>query len=126
MNTILEGRLPNWYLAFAEWRLERPRHTKTSIKFFRQSRHHMVIWTFVMRGYYRRAPPSCNDCVREVDCAKETARKIILAAQSKGYFEMRPSADGRKKLLWPSLECVADYESMVDTLLSLAEVINPG
>lgn len=75
-----------------------------------------------MRGYYAGRPPSLNDCLRSVTCAAETARKIILTAHGKGYLEFRQSpADHRKKLIYPSAQCITEYERHVDTFLRLSE-----
>ncbi|HTI88081.1 MAG TPA: hypothetical protein VL966_15875 [Alphaproteobacteria bacterium] len=118
-------RRSNPYLAFAEWRLEqRSIHTRRTVKYFRQSRDHMILWTFVIRGHYTANAPSCNDCIREVPRAKETARKLLLAAVAKGYFELRPSPiDRRKKLVHPSRQCVREYENMVDILMRLPDAV---
>lgn len=115
----------NRYLAFAEWRLEqRSIHTRRSVKYFRQSRDHMILWTVVIRGHYLGRAPSCNDCIREVKRAKETARKILFAAVAKGFFELRPSPDDRrKKLVHPSRQCVKEYENMVDILMRLPDAV---
>jgi hypothetical protein len=122
------GRAERWlnpYLAFAEWRLEqRSIHTRRTVKYFRQSRDHMILWTFVIRGHYIGRAPSCNDCIREVPRAKETARKLLFAAVAKGYFELRPSpSDRRKKLVHPSRQCVREYENMVDILMRLPDAV---
>jgi hypothetical protein len=112
------------YLAFAEWRLgvQRARHRRRTVKYFRLTTHHLIIWTTIMRGYYAGRPPSLNDCLRSVTCAAETARKIILTAHGKGYLEFRQSpADQRKKLIYPSPQCIAEYERHVDTFLRLSE-----
>lgn len=112
------------YLAFAEWRLgvQRARHRRKTVKYFRLSTHHLIIWTTIMRGYYAGRPPSLNDCLRSVTCAAETARKIIRTAHAKGYLEFRQApADQRKKLIYPSLQCIAEYERHVDTFLRLSE-----
>jgi hypothetical protein len=49
------------YLAFAEWRLgvQRARHRRKTVKYFRLTTHHLIIWTTIMRGYY---------LVIEIDC----------------------------------------------------------
>jgi hypothetical protein len=118
------GKAPEWYLAFAEWRADIQRRTGAwrTVKFFRQSRSHTILWTEVMRGHYTAASPGVSDCVAAMPCARMTARKIIALAEAKGYFLHRPAAgDSRKKLLMPSPRCVAEYEAMVDEFLHLAE-----
>lgn len=41
--------------------------------------------------------------------------RIIVLAESRGYLQVRPSAeDARKKRVMPSRLCVAEYEAMVD------------
>jgi hypothetical protein len=121
------GASPEWYLAFAEWRADIQRRTDAwrTVKFFRQSRSHTILWTEVMRGHYHGASPSVTQCVAAMPCARMTARKIIGLAEQKGYFLRRAAAaDSRKKLLAPSPRCVAEYEAMVDEFLHLAERLN--
>ena len=112
------------YLAFAEWRLgvQRARHRRRSVKYFRRTTHHLIIWTVIMRGHYAGRPPSLNDCLRSVTCAAETARKIILTGQAKGYLELRQApSDHRKKLVYPTPQCISEYEDHVDTFLRLSQ-----
>ena len=115
----------NRYLAFAEWRLGTHRVGRGhSVRFFRLTRDHTVIWSTVMRGYYAERPPSIKECISEVRCSKETARRIILLAQARGYFQFRPApGDRRKRLVVPSRQCVAEYEAMVDGYLQLPETL---
>jgi len=115
---------PQWYLAFAEWRADIQRRTDAwrTVKFFRQSRSHTILWTAVMRGHYTAAAPGVSECLAAMPCAPMTARKIIVLAEQKGYFLRRAAAgDSRKKLLLPSAQCVAEYEAMVDEFLTLAD-----
>ena len=75
-----------------------------------------------MRGYYAGRPPSFNECLHSVTCAAETARKIILTAHAKGYLEFRQApSDHRKKLIYPSAQCITEYERHVDTFLRLSQ-----
>ena len=77
-----------------------------------------------MRGYYAETPPTIRECIAEVRCSKETARRIILTAESRGYFQLRSAeGDRRKRLVVPSRQCVAEYESMVDGYMKLAETL---
>jgi len=116
----------NRYQAFAEWRIGTHRSSTRgrSVRFFRQTRDHTVIWSVVMRGYYAKVPPSVRDCIAEVRCSKETARRIILLAESLGYLQIRPSPDdARRKQVMPSRQCVAEYQTMVDGYLKLPEIL---
>jgi hypothetical protein len=123
------GKAPEWYLAFAEWRADIQRRTDAwrTVKFFRQSRSHTILWTEVMRGHYTDEAPGVTECVAAMPCARMTARKIIALAEAKGYFLRRAGpTDSRKKLLMPSSRCVAEYEAMVDEFLHLAERLGTG
>ncbi len=116
----------NRYQAFAEWRLGTHRATNRgrSVRFFRLTRDHTVIWSVVMRGYYTMAPPSMKDCIVAVRCSKETARRIILLAVAHGYLRIRAASDdARRKQVLPSRQCVAEYENMVDGYLRLPETL---
>lgn len=116
----------NWYLAFAEWRLgiQTARAEWRTVKFFRRSASHTVIWTLVMRGHYLGQPPSVNQCIAAATCSRVTARKIIVTAESKDYFVIRPAADDqRRKLIAPSARCIAEYEAMVGVFLKLADIL---
>jgi len=116
----------DWYLAFAEWRLgiQTARAEWRTVKFFRRSASHTVIWTMVMRGHYLGRPPSVNECIEAASCSRVTARKIIVTAESKGYFAIRPAADDhRKRLIAPSARCIAEYEAMVGVFLKLADIL---
>lgn len=78
----------------------------------------------VMRGYYADTPPTIKECISEVKCSKETARRIILLAEARGYFQLRPTpGDKRKRLVVPLRQCVAEYEAMVDGYLKLPETL---
>lgn len=117
--------MSNRYRAFAEWRLGTHRIGRgRSVRFFRLTRDHTVIWSTVMRGHYAAAPPAIRECIAEVRCSKETARRIILLAQARGYFQLRDApGDARKRLVVPSKQCVAEYEAMVDGYLRLPEML---
>ena len=113
------------YRAFAEWRLGTHRRGKgRSVRFFRLTRDHTVIWSRVMRGHYVGEPPTIQECIAEVRCSKETARRIIIVAQARGYFQIRTAPDdGRKRLVAPSKQCVSEYQAMVDGYLELPEIL---
>jgi hypothetical protein len=80
----------------------------------------------VMESHYIGRPVALNECIRSVRCSKDTARKIVNAAVHAGHFVFDTAPDdSRKKLVRPSLRCVEDYQSMVDMLLRLADVLKP-
>lgn len=117
-----------WYRAYAHWRItsQRAAPERKSVRFFRQSRPHTTIWMAVMEGHYASRPVALNECIRNVMCSKDTARKIINAAIHAGYFILDGAPDdSRKKLVRPSAHCVEDYQAMVDLLLRLADVLEP-
>jgi len=118
----------NWFLAFAEWRIERYSvNPRKSVRFFRQSHNHALIWAMVMRGYYTNSPPSFKDCIKSAVCATETTRKIIFNAVSKGYLSLDAAAeDSRRKRINPSKQCIEEYESHVGMFLTFAEVLSPA
>jgi hypothetical protein len=117
-----------WYRAYAQWRVasHRAAPKRKSVRFFRQSRPHTRIWMAVMEGHYAGRPVALTECIRDVMCSKDTARKIINAAIHAGYFILEGARDdSRKKLVRPSAHCVEDYQAMVDMLLRLADVLEP-
>jgi hypothetical protein len=113
------------YRAFAEWRLTTHRKGKgRTVRFFRLTRDHTIIWSTVMRGHYVGQPPTIHECIAEARCSKETARRIIVIAQSRGYFHIRPAPDdARKRLVAPSKQVVVEYQNMVDGYLELPEIL---
>jgi hypothetical protein len=126
LNGSTRSMTTNYYQAFAEWRIGTHRSTTRgrSVRFFRQTRDHTVIWSVVMRGYYAKVPASVKDCIAEVRCSKETARRIILLAESLGYLQIRPSPDdARRKQVMPSRQSVIEYQNMVDGYLRLPETL---
>jgi hypothetical protein len=128
MNKARRAPYTNWYLAFAEWRsgIQNANSEWRTVKFFRQSRNHTIIWTTVMRGHYLGLPPLVKECIKTVTCSRVTAHKIIVTAQAKGYFILRAAADDhRKKLVLPSDRCIADYQAMVDVFLRLVDILRP-
>jgi DNA-binding MarR family transcriptional regulator len=123
-----QADLAKWYRAYAQWRVasHRAAPKRKSVRFFRQSRPHTTIWMAVMESHYAGRPVALNECIRNVKCSKDTARKIINAAIHSGYFILAAADDdSRKKLVRPSAPCVADYQAMVDILLRLADVLQP-
>ena len=114
----------NPYLMYAEFRLAKHRAKPTSetFRYFRQTVHHSVLWMVVMRGHYVGDLPSLKDCIHEVEISKDTVRKIINDARAKGYLEWRPSPDDRrKKLVAPTRQCIAEFESLVDAYSRLLQ-----
>lgn len=117
-----------WGRAYAHWRLahHRAEPLHKSVRFFRQSRPHTSIWMAVMESHYAGRPVALNECIRSVSCSKDTARKIVNAAVHAGHFAFDTAPDdNRKKIVRPSPRCVAEYQSMVDMLLRLADVLQP-
>jgi hypothetical protein len=116
----------NRFLAFAEWRIGTHRSTNRgrSVRYFRLTRDHTIIWTIVMRGHYAGQPPSVRECIERVRCSKETARRIVSVAIARGYLQMHPAPDdARRKQIVPSRQCIADFENMVDGYLGLNETL---
>jgi DNA-binding MarR family transcriptional regulator len=121
-NTVI--RAINPYLSYAEFRIAKHRAKPTSetFRYFRQTVHHSVLWMIVMRGYYVQNLPSLKECINEVQISKDTVRKIINGARAKGYFEWRSAPDDRrKKLVAPTKQCVAEFESLVDAYWRLIQ-----
>lgn len=117
-------RAINAYLAYAEFRIAKHRAKPTSqtFRYFRQTVHHSVLWMIVMRGYYVDDLPSLKDCIHEVNISKDTVRKIINDAQARGYLEWRSAPeDRRKKLIAPTRQCIAEFESLVDAYSRLLQ-----
>jgi DNA-binding MarR family transcriptional regulator len=107
----------DWYRGFAERQLKvhRSKTAEQSVRFFRQSINHTLLWTSVMRGYYRDQPPTVKEIILQSRCSKETVRKIIARARLKGYLEATVSdADRRRRLVRPTRLTVAEYERLID------------
>lgn len=114
------------YLAFANWRFQVQRSAKIrrSIFFFRRSFDHTLIWTLVMRGYYRKALPSVRDCQTAATCSRLTTRKLLADAEALGFLAIRPAPnDNRKRLVHPTERAVDEYEAMVTRYLGLWETL---
>jgi hypothetical protein len=107
----------NPYLAYIEYRMtDRRRRPGSDIfRYFRKSTDHSALWMTVMRGYYLNQLASFKTCITSVACSRETARKIILDAQAKGYLQIRQAVDDRRmKLVVPTKRCIEQFELMVD------------
>lgn len=115
--------MSNPYQAFAQWRIGTHRSTRgKSVRYFRLTRDHTVIWSVIMFGHYAKTTPSIKDCIAETRCSKETARRILQTAYTRGYLRfIEAPDDARKKLVAPSRQCIAEYEAMVDGYLHLPE-----
>lgn len=112
----------NPYLAYIEYRManRRARPASDIWHYFRKSMDHSVLWMTVMRGHYLSEAVSFKACITAVGCSRETARKIIIDAQAKGYLLIRQAADDRrKKLVLPTKRCVEHFELMVDNYLHI-------
>jgi hypothetical protein len=101
--------------AFADWRLQTyARRPRESVRFFRSSLDHSMVWMLVMRGYYDNSPPTLGECQDIARCSRLTTRKLISDAVSKGLLEIRPAAaDHRKRIVWPTERTIAEYVDMV-------------
>ena len=72
------------YLAFSKWRVQlyrsqKPRH---SVRFFRRSRNHSLLWNFIMHGHYAGSPPSVGACEGITAWSRPTTRKLLHEAQA--------------------------------------------
>src|SRR5882757_2117004 len=114
----MRGRMAmNWYWGFAErqFKVHRSKTAEQSVRFFRQSIDHTLLWIMVMRGYYLDKPPTVKEIILQSRCSKETVRKIIARAQLKGYLEAEVSdQDRRRRLVRPTKLTITEYERLVD------------
>lgn len=104
------------YGAFADWRLgiyaRQPRRT---VRFFRTSLAHSVIWMTVMRGHHDACPPTLGACEAIAPCSRLTARKLISEAIDKKFLVLRAARDdSRKRLVLPTSRTIREYREMVD------------
>lgn len=103
--------------AFATWRvrLHSAQKPRPSVRYFRRSRNHSLLWNFVMQGHYEGAPRSVGECEEVVSWSRPTMRKLLHDATTKGFLDIRPAPDDhRKRLVHPTAQTVAEYESMVN------------
>jgi DNA-binding MarR family transcriptional regulator len=106
----------NVYLAYSTWRIQlhRSRKPRLTVRFFRRSRNHSLIWNFVMQGYYEGTPRTLGECEDIAGWSRPTTRKLLKDARLRGFLDIRPSAeDQRKRLVFPTPLAVSEYESMV-------------
>jgi hypothetical protein len=113
--------------AFADWRLQTyARRPRESVRFFRSSLDHSMVWMLVMRGYYDDSPPTVGECQDIARCSRLTTRKLIADAVGKGLLEVRPAADDhRKRIVCPTERTVAEYVDMVRGYLRFFEEMRP-
>lgn len=110
---------------FADWRLQvyrdRPRE---SVRFFRSSLDHSMIWMLVMRGHFDDHAPTVGECQGIGRCSPLTTRKLIGDAVALGYFEIRTdSADHRKRSVHPTERTITEYVEMVQGYAAIFESI---
>jgi hypothetical protein len=113
---------PNAYLAFAKWRVDlyRSQKPRESVRFFRRSRNHSLLWNFIMYGYYSDNAPTVGECEQVTAWSRPTARKLMAEAESKGLIEIRAAPeDQRKRRVHPTEKTIAEYEAMVGGYLNL-------
>lgn len=104
------------YRRFTEWRLQSHfRRPRRSVRFFRGSLDHSLIWVLVMKGHYAQNHPTIGDCqTLATGRSRLTIRKLIADAVTKGFLEIRPaSEDSRKRCVHPTRRTVLEYEDMV-------------
>lgn len=115
------------YLAFSAWRVDlyrsqKPRH---SVRFFRRSRNHSLLWNFIMHGHYAGAPPSVGACETVTAWSRPTTRKLLHDAQARGFIEIRAAADDhRKRLIYPTAKTVSEYQAMVNGYMKLWKTLD--
>lgn len=110
---------------FADWRLQTyARRPRESVRFFRSSLDHSMVWMLVMRGYYDSRPPTVGECQDIARCSRLTTRKLIGDAISKGLLEVRSTSDDhRKRFVCPTEKTIAEYADMVRGYLGFLEQI---
>jgi hypothetical protein len=109
-------RAPNVYLAYSTWRIDlhRSRKPRLSVRFFRRSRNHSLIWNFVMQGHFEGTPRTLGECEDIAAWSRPTTRKFLNDARQRGFLDIRPSKDDqRKRLVFPTPLTVTEYEAMV-------------
>jgi hypothetical protein len=113
---------------FADWRLQTyARRPRESVRFFRSSLDHSMVWMLVMRGHYDERPPTVGECQDIARCSRLTTRKVIEDAVSRGFLEVRPASDDhRKRVVCPTERTLAEYVDMVRGYLSFFEQIGPA
>ena len=113
---------------FANWRLQTyARRPRESVRFFRSSLDHSMVWMLVMRGHYDHNPPSVGECQDIARCSRLTTRKLIADAVAKGLLEVRCAPDDhRKRIVCPTERTIAEYADMVQGYLTFFDKIRSG
>ena len=113
---------------FATWRLQTyARRPRESVRFFRSSLDHSMVWMLVMRGHYENSPPTVGECQDIAGCSRLTARKLIGDAVAKGLLEVRHApGDHRKRIVCPTERTAAEYVDMVLGYASFFEQMGPA
>ena len=116
---------PNPYRVFADWRLQiykgRPRE---SVRFFRSSLSHSMVWMLVMRGYFDGQPPTVGECQDIGRSSRLTVRKLITDAVVLGYLELKTDSDDqRKRSVYPTQRTIDEYVAMVREYMAIFETI---
>lgn len=109
-------RAPNVYLAYSTWQIDlhRSRKPRLSVRFFRRSRNHSLIWNFVMQGHFEGTPRTLGECEDIAAWSRPTTRKFLNDARQRGFLDIRPSKDDqRKRLVFPTQVTITEYEAMV-------------
>jgi DNA-binding MarR family transcriptional regulator len=107
----------NLYCGFAErqFRVHRSKTTERSVRFFRRSIDHTLLWIMVVRGHYLGKPPTMKEIIMQSRCSKETIRKIMATALMKGFVQVEVSErDRRSRLVRPTKLTIVEYERLVD------------
>jgi hypothetical protein len=110
------------YLVYANWKitLQQAQHAQRSVRFFRRSFDHSLLWMIVMQGHYLHKPPMVQDCIAAVRASRMTVRRILADAQEHGFLEIRADRDSRRrKIVVPTALCIREYEIAVDRYFSL-------
>jgi hypothetical protein len=116
---------PNPFRDFADWRLRiyegRPRE---SVRFFRRSLNHSMVWMLVMRGYFDGNPPTVGECQDICRCSRLTTRKLIADAVQRSYFDLQTGSDDlRKRSVSPTRRTIDEYVEMVQGYLAICETM---
>ena len=104
------------YLAYSAWRIDlhRSRKPRLTVRFFRRSRNHSLIWNFVMQGYFQGTPRTMGECEDIAGWSRPTTRKLLNDARQRGFLDIQTAEDDqRKRLVLPTPVTIAEYESMV-------------
>lgn len=104
------------YHAYSSWRIQlhRSRKPRLTVRFFRRSRNHSLIWNFVMQGYYEGTPRTLGECEEIAAWSRPTTRKFINDARQRGFLDIRTSKeDQRKRLVYPTQITITEFEAMV-------------